>query len=71
MLLWLKEEFYLYQYEAPSSEKERPCLVFIHGGGYFGGDIATVENQCKLLAQMINGVVFSVDYPLSPEHPYP
>ena len=67
----LKEEFYLYQYEAPSSEKERPCLVFIHGGGYFGGDIATVENQCKLLAQMINGVVFSVDYPLSPEHPYP
>lgn len=67
----LKEEFYLYQYEIPTWEKERPCLIFIHGGGYFGGDIATVENQCKLLAQMINGVVFSVDYPLSPEHPYP
>lgn len=67
----IKGEFGLYQYERISDEKERPCFIFIHGGGYFGGDIATVENQCKLLAQMIGGVVFSVDYPLSPEHPFP
>ena len=65
------EPFYLYQYEVLSEDDERPALLFIHGGGFFGGDIATVENQCKLLAQLSGGVVFSVDYPLSPEHPYP
>lgn len=63
--------FYLYQYEVLSAEENRPCLIFIHGGGYFGGNIETVENQCKLLAQLCGGVVFSVDYPLSPEHPFP
>ncbi len=63
--------FHLYQYEALSKETQRPALIFIHGGGFFGGNIATVENQCKLLAQLSGGVVFSVDYPLSPEHPYP
>lgn len=65
------EPFRLYQYEVLSPEIHRPALIFIHGGGFFGGDIATVENQCKLLAQLSGGVVFSVDYPLSPEHPYP
>lgn len=65
------ENFRLYQYEILSTATDRPALIFIHGGGFFGGDIATVENQCKLLAQLSGGVVFSVDYPLSPEHPYP
>lgn len=66
-----KGEFKLYQYEIPSAKKDRPCLIFFHGGGFFAGDIATVENQCKLLAQRMEGVVFSVDYPLCPEHPFP
>ncbi len=61
----------LWQYEMPTAEEKRPCLVFIHGGGFFGGDIATVENQCKLLAQYMGGVVFSVEYPLAPENKYP
>lgn len=61
----------LYQYERPSAEKGRPCVVFIHGGGFFGGVIPTVENQCKLLAQKMGGVVLSVEYPLCPENKYP
>ena len=65
------EPFRLYQYEVLSAETDRPCLLYIHGGGFFGGDIATLENQCKLLAQLSGGVVCSVDYPLCPEHPYP
>lgn len=66
-----EEPFCLYQYEQISDRTDRPCLIFIHGGGYFGGNTETVENQCKLLAQLSDGVVFSVDYPLCPEHPYP
>lgn len=61
----------LWQYEMPTAEANRPCLLYIHGGGFFGGDIPTVENQCKLLAQYMGGVVFSVEYPLAPENKYP
>lgn len=63
--------FPVWRYEAPDSEKFRPCIIFIHGGAFVAGDIETVENQCRLLAQLMGGVVFSVDYPLAPEHPYP
>lgn len=63
--------FPVWRYEAPSTKKARPCMVFIHGGGFVAGDIETVENQCKLLAQLMGGVVFSIDYPLAPEHKYP
>ncbi|MGN0977590.1 MAG: alpha/beta hydrolase [Faecousia sp.] len=61
----------IWQYEVPTAREGRPCLIFIHGGGFFGGDIATVENQCKLLAQYMGGVVLAVDYPLCPEHKFP
>lgn len=61
----------IWQYEVPTAQEGRPCVVFFHGGGFFGGDIGTVENQCKLLAQYMGGVVLSVDYPLCPEHKFP
>lgn len=63
--------FSVWRYEIPGTGKSRPCILFIHGGAFVAGDIETVENQCKLLAQLMDGVVFSVDYPLAPEHPYP
>lgn len=65
------QEIDLYKYEAPSLSKERPCIVFFHGGGFFGGVIPTVENQCKLLAELLGGVVIAVDYPLAPESKFP
>lgn len=56
----------------PKEEKAgRPCLIFIHGGGFFGGDAMTVENQCRRFAELADAVVVSVDYPLSPEAKYP
>jgi acetyl esterase/lipase len=61
----------LYRYEPDRRQKPSPCLLFFHGGGFFAGDIATVENQCKLIAERADAVVFSVDYPLAPESPFP
>lgn len=61
----------VWQYKPEHVRQGRPCLVFIHGGGFVAGDTSTVENQCKLLAQLADAVVLSVDYPLAPEHPYP
>ncbi|MFD1937002.1 MULTISPECIES: alpha/beta hydrolase [Nonomuraea] len=48
-----------------------PLLVFLHGGGWFKGDIDTGEVECGPLASLVPCAVASVDYRLAPEHPYP
>jgi acetyl esterase/lipase len=58
-------------YEHPAHTKKRPCLLYFHGGGFFGGDVGTVENQGKLIARRAGALVVSVDYPLAPENQYP
>lgn len=49
----------------------RPCVVFFHGGGWYGGTPYVVENACKLIAELADAVVFNIDYSLAPEKPYP
>lgn len=49
----------------------RPAFIFIHGGGFYGGDLEVVENPCKAIAEKANVMVISVDYTLAPEGPYP
>jgi acetyl esterase len=63
----------LWHYYPRKSEKnrKRPALVFFHGGGWIGGSVYTVENFCKLIAQLADAVVFNVDYSLAPEKPFP
>lgn len=56
---------------SPPGEGKRPCIIFFHGGGFFAGTTKCVENPCKALAMYADAVVFSVDYRLAPEHPYP
>jgi len=60
-----------YYPRASQHEKGRPCLIFLHGGGWVGGTPYTVENFCKLIAERANTVVFNVDYSLAPEKKYP
>jgi len=63
----------LWRYYPRKSEKnrKRPALVFFHGGGWIGGSVYTVENFCKLIAELADAVVFNVDYSLAPEKLYP
>ncbi len=49
----------------------KPCLIFIHGGGWIGGTVYCVENSCKLICELADAVVFNVDYDLSPEVKFP
>lgn len=48
-----------------------PAVVNIHGGGFFAGRSFAFDSIPMELARKLGAVVFSVDYRLAPEHPYP
>jgi len=58
-------------YSPAELSQKLPCILYFHGGGWIGGQMAYVENICKYLAEKIQGVVVSVDYRLAPEDPFP
>jgi len=48
-----------------------PALVFFHGGGWTIGDLDTHDMLCRELAGGARCAVFSVEYRLAPESPFP
>jgi acetyl esterase len=48
-----------------------PALVFFHGGGWTIGDLDTHDMLCRELANGARCAVFSVEYRLAPESPFP
>ncbi|CAN5378824.1 alpha/beta hydrolase [soil metagenome] len=51
--------------------KSMPCVVYLHGGGFMLGDLDSSDFIAWGIADQASCIVVSVDYPLSPEHPYP
>jgi acetyl esterase len=56
---------------APERGEGAPLLVFFHGGGFVFGDLDTHDAPCRVLCRHGGMHVLSVDYRLSPEHPFP
>ena len=56
---------------AAASTEPAPVVVFCHAGGFVLGNLDTDHRQCVELARRGRCTVVSVDYRLSPEHPYP
>ncbi|MCD9878453.1 alpha/beta hydrolase [Streptomyces guryensis] len=55
----------------PAGQGEVPGLLYLHGGGFVLGSIATSDADARRLAAETGAAVVLVDYRLAPEHPYP
>jgi acetyl esterase/lipase len=55
----------------PDAGRPRPCVYWIHGGGYIFGSALTVDPRLNRWVETLDCVVVAVDYRLAPEHPYP
>jgi acetyl esterase/lipase len=53
------------------SERHRPAVLSIHGGGMILGSPQMEASGSGLLARELDAVVVSPDYRLAPEHPFP
>ena len=49
----------------------KPLIVYIHGGGWVIGDLASHHPFCEALAEATGCSVIALDYRLAPEHPFP
>lgn len=48
-----------------------PALIYIHGGGWWTGDLEDIDPLCRRRATAADCVVLSIEYRLAPEHPFP
>ncbi|MEC9153414.1 MAG: alpha/beta hydrolase [Pseudomonadota bacterium] len=58
-------------YRPASAKTAAQCIVYSHGGGFMKGDLDSSDNFAWGLSQETAAVVISVDYRLTPEHPFP
>jgi len=55
----------------PSSSDETRAILYFHGGGYVLGSPATHRSLVALVADAAGCPVWSMEYRLAPEHPFP
>jgi len=56
---------------APTLDAGLPLLLFLHGGGFTIGSVATHDVLCRELARLGGCMVVSLDYRLAPEYRFP
>lgn len=55
----------------PTTAKNLPVLLFVHGGGWTFGSIDSHLGSMTRLAVESGAAVLGIDYRLAPEHPFP
>jgi acetyl esterase len=48
-----------------------PAVLYVHGGGFTVGSLDGVDELCRRIAAQADCAVFSLEYRLAPENPYP
>ena len=55
----------------PKSAREDRAVLYLHGGGYVMGSVATHRSLVGRIAQAAGVRCLALDYRLAPEHPFP
>lgn len=55
----------------PPDASTTDAIVYLHGGGWVFGSPAAFDRQCVQIAREFGCEVYSADYRLAPEHPFP
>jgi acetyl esterase len=55
----------------PTNEESIPVTLFVHGGGWWTGNVEAYDHICRRLAMETNCAVASVEYRLWPEYRFP
>ncbi len=58
-------------YRPAGADGPRPCVIYVHGGGFLVGDLDSSDSIAWGYAQGTGAVVISANYRKTPEHPYP
>jgi acetyl esterase/lipase len=58
-------------YSPPTEGSGRPCIYWIHGGGYLFGSGLNVDARINRWVEELDCVAVSIEYRLAPEDPYP
>jgi acetyl esterase len=58
-------------YQPPAVAAPLPVLIYLHGGGWVAGSVATHDPFCRLLTQAAGVIMLSVEFRPAPENPYP
>lgn len=56
---------------APAGAHARECVVYLHEGGFVGGDLETAHATAVAAARAVSRNVLSVAYSLAPSEPFP
>lgn len=57
-----------YRYD---DKKKRPCIIFLHGGGYIVGGLDSHDGIVSRLCHFSQANIIAVDYKLAPEYKFP
>lgn len=55
----------------PAEGGTTPAVLYVHGGGFTVGSLDGVDELCRRIAAQAECAVFSLEYRLAPENPYP
>ena len=58
-------------YSPPTPASGRPCVYWIHGGGFMFGSGLNVDARINRWVEEFDCVAVSIEYRLAPEDPYP
>ncbi|MFK4762408.1 alpha/beta hydrolase [Microbacterium sp. ZW T5_45] len=59
------------RYQRAASERPWGAVTYFHGGGWVVGSLTSTDAVCRFLAARTGLEVYSIDYRLAPEHPFP